>query len=53
MTIKKIKVTMNKNSVDDFSNLQDALEPSYGDRLFNEVTCTDKNIDKLIQKNVF
>ena len=48
MTIKKIKVTMNKNSVDDFSNLQDALEkPLRGEKTLNHIAVkfTDSNIE--------
>ena len=48
MTIKKIKVTMNKNSVDDFSNLQDALEKTLrSEKTLNHIAVkfTDSNID--------
>ena len=48
MTIKKIKVTMNKNSVDDFSNLQDALEKTLrSEKTLNHIAVkfTDSNIE--------
>ena len=48
MTIKKIKVTMNKNSVDDFSNLQDALEKTlHSEKTLNHIAVkfTDSNIE--------
>ena len=49
MTIKRIKETMNKNGVDDYSSLQDALEKTLrSEKTLNHIAVkfTDSNIKK-------
>jgi len=49
MTIKRIKATMNKNGVHDYSSLQDALEKNLrSEKTLNHIAVkfTDSNIEK-------